>query len=125
MNPGLIKAVIVVTCALIFYSVGVIKEQRSKAISRFVLFFLTGGVVLDITSTTLMIINSGNIPITPHGMLGYSALLVMLVDAVLVWRFWLKNHTPDVPHRLHLYTRFAYIWWVLAYIAGAIIANVI
>jgi hypothetical protein len=72
-----------------------------------------------------MIINSVNIPITPHGMLGYSALLAMLIDAVLVWRFWLKYHAPAVPHGLHLYTRFAYSWWVLAYIAGAIIANVI
>jgi len=52
MNPGLIRAVVVVTMALVFYSIGVITEQRKHAVTRFVLFFLTGGVLLDITSTT-------------------------------------------------------------------------
>ena len=64
MNPILIKAVIVVTFALVFYSVGVITEQRKVAVSKWVLLFLTAGVLLDITSTTLMIVGSTNIPLT-------------------------------------------------------------
>ncbi len=119
------RAVIVVSVALVFYSIGAITEQRKAAISRRVLFFLTVGVLLDITSTTLMIINSSNIPLTVHGILGYTALLAMLIDNVLVWRHWLKNGDARVPRSLHLYTRFAYSWWVIAYIAGAIIASVI
>jgi hypothetical protein len=123
MNAGLMRAVIVVTVALVFYSIGVITEQRRHAVTRFVLFFLTGGVILDITSTTLMIINSGNIPITVHGIIGYTALLVMLIDGILIWRQWRRNGSGPVPHRLHLYTRLAYGWWVIAYIAGAIISS--
>ncbi len=122
MNPGLIRAVIVVTVALIFYSIGVITEQRKGTVTRLVLFFLTAGVLLDITSTTLMIISSGNIPITVHGIIGYTALTVMLIDAILIWRHWHKNGGSAVPHSLHLYTRIAYGWWVIAYIAGAIIS---
>lgn len=122
MNPGLIRAVAVVTIALVFYSIGVITEQRKHAVTRFVLFFLTGGVILDITSTTLMIISSGNIPITVHGIIGYTALLVMLIDGILIWRQWRRNGSGPVPRRLHLYTRIAYGWWVIAYIAGAIIS---
>ncbi len=123
MNPGLIRAVIVVSVALVFYSVGAITEQRKHAVTRLVLFFLTVGVLLDITSTTLMIINSGNIPITVHGIIGYTALLAMLVDAILIWRHWRKNGSGPVPRPLHLYTRVAYGWWVIAYIAGAIISS--
>ena len=122
MNPGLIRAVVVVTMALVFYSIGVITEQRKHAVTRFVLFFLTGGVLLDITSTTLMIISSGNIPITVHGFIGYTALLVMLIDGILIWRQRRRNGSGPVPHGLHLYTRIAYAWWVIAYIAGAIIS---
>jgi len=122
MNPGLIRAVAVVTVALVFYSIGVIIEQRKGIVSRRVLFFLTVGVLLDITSTTLMIINSGNIPITVHGVIGYTALMAMLIDAILIWRHRRKNGSGPVPHRLHLYTRIAYGWWVVAYIAGAIIS---
>jgi hypothetical protein len=83
---------------------------------------LTVGVLLDISSTTLMIIGSRKIPLTVHGFIGYSALIVMLVDAILMWRLWLKRSETDVGSSLNVYTRLAYSWWVIAYIAGAIIA---
>jgi len=123
LNPTLIKAVIVVTFALLFYSIAIVTEQRKSLISRRVLLFLMAGVCCDVTSTALMIIGSGNIPITIHGFLGYTALLAMLIDTVLIWRFWTKNGSiVNVPRGLHIYTRIAYSWWVVAYIAGAIIS---
>jgi len=120
LNPTIIKAVIVVTCALVSYSIAVITEQRKSSITKFVLTFLTLGVTLDITSTVLMIMGSSGI--TYHGFIGWSALLVMLIDAILIWRYWLKNKSAAVSRGLNLYTRYAYAWWVVAYIAGAIIA---
>lgn len=123
MNPTLIKAVIVVTFALLFYSIAIVTEQRKSSISKRVLLFLMAGVSCDVTSTALMIIGSGNIPITIHGFFGYTALLAMLIDTVLIWRFWTKNGSiNNVPRGLHIYTRLAYSWWVIAYIAGAIIS---
>jgi hypothetical protein len=124
LNQTLIRAVIVVTFALAAYSTAVITEQRKKVLSNFVLVFLTIGVILDISSTALMIIGSGKIPITAHGFLGYSALAVMLIDAILIWRCRIRNDR-EVSRSLNLYTRFAYGWWVVAYIAGAIIAIVL
>ena len=122
MNPTLIRAVIVVTFALAFYSIGVITEQRRKALSRLSLGFITAGLVFDISSTALMIAGSGKIPITVHGFIGYSALAVMLIDTFLLWRHWRKKRTAPLPRKLNLYTRLAYVWWVVAYIAGATIA---
>ncbi len=123
MNPTLVKAVIVVTFALLFYSIAIITEQRKSLISRRVLLFLMAGVTCDVTSTALMIIGSENTPLTVHGFLGYTALSVMLIDAVLIWRFWTKNGSINkVPRGLHIYTRVAYSWWVIAYIAGATIS---
>ena len=122
MNPTLIRAVIVVTFALAFYSIGVITEQRRKALSPFSLGFITAGLVFDISSTALMIAGSGNIPITLHGFIGYSALTVMLIDTILLWRHWRRARASPLPRGLNLYTRLAYGWWVIAYIAGAAIA---
>ena len=122
MNPTLVWAVVVVTFALMFYSIAVISEQRKRHTSKRILQLLTVGVFLDISSTTLMIIGSRKIPFTIHGFIGYSALMVMLIDVILMWRFWVKGGSTDVPRNLNLYTRFAYSWWVIAYIAGAIIA---
>ncbi|MFC1931864.1 hypothetical protein ACFLXJ_06675 [Chloroflexota bacterium] len=122
MNPVIIRAVVVVTFALIFYSVAVITEQRKAVVTKQILFFLTGGVLLDISSTVLMIIGSTNIPLTVHGCIGYSALLVMLTDAILIWKHWINNGINTIPRRIHLYTRIAYGWWVIAYIVGAVMS---
>ena len=121
MNPTLITGTVIVTAALIAYSMAVITEQRKKAISGFVLLFLTIGISLDITATIFMIVGSHRIPITFHGVLGYTALAAMLIDTVLIWRAHLRTANM-VPKNLHLYTRVAYIWWVIAYFAGGFIA---
>jgi EamA domain-containing membrane protein RarD len=116
--------VVIVSFALAFYSVAVITEQRKHVVSRVVLAFLTAGLACDVTSTLYMIIGSHNIPITVHGFIGYSALCVMLVETMMIWGHWRKNRSGiKVPRGLHLYTRIAYGWWVIAYIAGGIIAS--
>jgi hypothetical protein len=121
MKPILIAGTIIVNLALIFYSIAIITEQRKHRISRFILNFLTLGVIFDITATICMIIGSTSSPFSLHGILGYSSLAAMTIDAVLIWRFWLANKDAEVPRGLHLYSRVAYIWWVLAYITGAIL----
>jgi uncharacterized repeat protein (TIGR03987 family) len=123
--PIILIAVIIVNLALITYSIGVITEQRKKTISNKTLGFLTVGVVFDCAATVCMIIGSSTEGITLHGILGYSALLVMLTDGILWWKFRLKNaQETAVPKKLHLYSRYAYYWWVIAYITGAIIVAV-
>jgi EamA domain-containing membrane protein RarD len=122
LNPVIIRAVVVVTFALAFYSIAVITEQRKSMVTKRVLFFLTGGVLLDISSTSLMIAGSTNVPLTVHGCIGYSALTVMLIDAVLIWRHRVKNGESDISGKLHFYTRLGYGWWVIAYIVGAIMS---
>ncbi len=122
MNSTLITGTLIVTCALLFYSISVITEQRRKNLTRFVLTTRTIGVVLDITATAFMIAGSRRIPFTFHGLLGYSALSAMLVDTLLIWRYAKKHNLRLVSPGLKLYTRIAYLWWVLAYIAGGLIA---
>jgi hypothetical protein len=122
VNSILITGTIIVTFALLFYSISVISEQRRKNLTIFVLTTRTIGVVLDITATAFMIAGSRHIPFTFHGLLGYSALAGMLADTILVWRFSKKQHLRPVSSGLKLYTRIAYLWWVLAYVAGGLIA---
>jgi heme A synthase len=109
----------IVFIALLFYSVGIFTEQKKKHVTNIVLSFITLGIVFDITATTFMIIGSSNEVFTLHGVLGYSSLTAMFIDAVLLWRYRLKNSVDtQVTNGLHLYSRIAYIWWVLAFITG-------
>ena len=114
-------AATVVTLALISYSIAILTEQKKRKVINLVLTFLTLGVVLDVSATAMMIIVSENSPFTLHGILGYSSLTAMLIDAVLLWRFRIKNGSEEkVTRPLHLYSRIAYIWWVAAYITGTL-----
>ena len=114
-------AATVVSLALISYSIAILTEQRKKLVINRVLVFLTLGVVLDISATIMMIIVSENSPFTIHGILGYSSLTLMLIDAILLWRFRIRRGAGEVVSRgVHLYSRIAYIWWVLAYITGTV-----
>jgi hypothetical protein len=111
----------VVIFALLFYSLGFAKVQRKRVVSSRVLLFFTLGVVLDITATSLMIMGSTKGLLTFHGILGYSSLLGMCTDAFLLWKHNLKKGSEvKVNQSLNIYSRIAYIWWVLAFITGGL-----
>jgi hypothetical protein len=113
---------IIVTLALVSYSIAILTEQFKKIITKRVLIFLTTGVTLDITATICMIIGSSSGPFTLHGMLGYSSLTLMVIDTVLIWKRRNKmGINAEVPPGLNLYTRLAYIWWIAAYITGGLL----
>lgn len=112
----------IVILALISYSIAIITEQRKKIISKRVLLFLTLGVSLDIIATTFMVLGSSKGGFTLHGFIGYSSLTAMFFDAILIWRQKAKTGiNSEVPKAIHLYSRYAYIWWVLAFITGGLL----
>jgi len=123
MNTLSMIGATIVTFALISYSIGIISEQVKKKLIPRVLVFITLGVVLDVTATIFMILGSKNSPFTLHGFIGYSALLAMIIEVTRIWNAFIKKGMrSDVPRRVHLYSRYAYIWWVIAYITGSLIA---
>jgi hypothetical protein len=112
----------IVIFALASYSIAIITEQRKKILRQRILVFLTLGVALDITATIFMILGSSKGGFTLHGILGYSALIGMFIDAVLIWQLKMKkgSYSP-IPDNIHIYSRYAYIWWVIAFITGGLL----
>ena len=122
MKPVLIAGVTIVNFALLFYTIFVFYEHKFKRAASKVVTFITIGVIFDIVATACMIIGSENSPFSPHGILGYSSLTAMFVDAVLIHRFKAVNGSEtSFPTWLNNYSKIAYTWWVLAYITGAIL----
>ncbi len=118
MEPITIVGVVLVNVALIVYGIGIVGEQRSHRVSATVLRFLQVGVILDIVATSCMIIGSGA-GLSIHGYLGFSALAAMLSETGFAWRHRSVNADDEVPGWLHNYSRAAYGWWCIAYVAGA------
>lgn len=123
MNSLLLTAIIVVFFAFASYTGAIITQISRRTVSPLMRVFLTAGVVLDVTSTSFMIAGSRRIPLTFHGVLGYSALLLMATDLVLMWRFHARKRGEHIPDRLHRYSLIAYSWWGVAFVAGAVIAS--
>ncbi len=122
MKPILLAGTTIVNLALISYSIFIYVERKYKINSSKVLTFLSIGVLFDIVATVCMIIGSSKGPFTMHGILGYSSLTGMLIDAVLLWNTRIKygkNYT--ISAGLHMYSLVAYVWWIAAYITGAIL----
>jgi len=115
----------IVFLALTFYSIGILTEQKYKKVLPRVLFFLTLGIIFDIVATACMIAGSSKGLFTLHGIIGYSALIAMLIDNILIWRLRQKKGIDaEVPDRIHLYSRYAYIWWVVAFITGGLLVAI-
>jgi hypothetical protein len=112
-------AVLTVTLALALYTIGTVRQQRSRRSTSAVRGWLTSGVVFDVTATALMIVASKSVAPTLHGVLGYSALAFMLTDTSLLWRHARAHGQAEVPGPLHVFSRVAYGYWVMAYFTGA------
>jgi len=120
MPPILRAGVTIVVLALASYTIGVVAEQRARRVTRRALSFLAVGVVFDVAATVCMIVAAGRL-LTLHGALGYSALAGMLLETVLASRHRLRSGDGEVPRQLHLFTRLAYGWWVVAFISGGLL----
>ena len=118
MKPILIAGSTIVTLALIFYSIAFFNFHKKKVFTKKILFFQTTGLFLDITATIFMIIGSSNSPFTIHGILGYSSLSLMIIDTLI---FWINRNLSISPRSVILYSRIAYIWWIIAYITGSML----
>lgn len=121
MKPVIIIGTSIVHLALLFYSLGIILEQRRRRVTSKVIIYVILGVIFDVAATACMIIGSSRGLLTLHGAVGYSGLLLMLIDCVWLWRFF-RQHGSDaeVPRNLHIFSRIAYIWWIAAYLTGAL-----
>jgi uncharacterized repeat protein (TIGR03987 family) len=122
MKPILIAGTTIVNLALIFYTLFIFAERKSRKVSKKVLVLITIGVFFDITATICMITGSSNSPFTLHGILGYSALTAMLIDAFLLLRSRLNNgKDSQISTSIHKYSLIVYCWWLAAYITGALV----
>jgi len=122
MNPISMIGAFIVTLALLSYGIGSISVQRFKMVSPGVLWFLTAGVILNITAIICMIIGLDNSStFNLHVYLGLSALLAMFVEVILIWRIYLKKKLyADINEKLHAYSRVAISWWIIAYLTGSL-----
>ena len=82
---------IIITLALLFYSIGVWSERYAGRLKPWHLAFFWLGLACDTLGTGMMFEMAGGMAFTIHGITGVLAILLMLIHAawatmVLVWK---------------------------------------
>ena len=116
MDSTLVFAIVTITLALVFYTIGVFGERKAKGLNKnhLILFWL--GLMCDTAGTLTMrqIANSsmatGSIATqTLHGLTGFLAIILMLFHALWATYVLIKN---DEKRRVSFH-KFSIIVWII------------
>ena len=123
MQLIILMGVVLIHIAFILYTVFIIKETRHGRATRGVVGFITAAVMFDVSATLCMMIGTDEDYFTLHGILGYTALSVMVLDAIFIWRHKTR-HGSEVPFSatLNRNSKLAYVLWIAAFATGEYIA---
>jgi len=123
MSYVIIAGVILIHIAFVLYSVFIYKEHKYKRATTGLLAFITAAVLFDISATVCMMIGTAEKYFSLHGILGYTALAVMVTDAIFIWRHYNKFGS-EVPFSktLNRNSKLGYILWLIAFFTGEMLA---
>ncbi len=125
MPKLLIPAIIFITLALIFYTVGVWGEHRAKVLEKKHVIIFWCGLVCDTLGTfTMSRIAAAHADktITPiqlliHQSTGMLAILLMLFHAV--WATWVLNKGSEkAKQAFHKFSMVVWVIWLIPYFVG-------
>ncbi len=116
----LVYAIITISSALVFYTIGVWSEKIQGDLKKWHLAMFWVGFMFDTIGTTLMskIANDGFV-LNFHGVTGLLAILLMLFHAIWATIVLIKNN-PKERENFHKFSIIVWIIWLIPYISGAI-----
>lgn len=127
MSGILIFSIVTITLALVFYTIGVFAERKSKTLNKVHVIIFWLGLIFDTTGTFTMsqIAKSGveTIEATSqmlHGITGMLAIVLMLFHAI--WATWvLYKNDEEQKAKFHKFSIFVWAVWLIPYIIGMVI----
>ena len=116
----LVYAIVFISLALVFYSVGVWSEKVQGDLKKWHLITFWIGLIFDTLGTTLMskIANDG-FKLNFHGITGIVAIALMLFHAIWATKVLLKND-PAQKKSFHKFSILVWFIWLIPYISGMI-----
>ncbi len=116
----LIYAIVTITLALAFYTIGVWSEKIEGKLKKWHLIVFYLGLVFDTTGTAIMSnINSGGFKLNFHGITGLLAIILMLFHALWATVVLVKND-EKAKANFHKLSIVVWIIWLIPFISGAI-----
>ncbi|MBC8507504.1 MAG: TIGR03987 family protein [Anaerolineales bacterium] len=108
------SATIIITLALVFYSIGVWSERIQGKLKPWHLIFFVLGLICDTWGTGMMFEMAGGMQFDVHGITGLIAILLMLVHAV--WALVvLVRKDENAINNFHKFSVVVWIIWLIPY----------
>ena len=117
MTSQLVISTILISLALVFYSIGVWSERLAGRLKRWHLVFFWGGLVFDTTGTGIMFEMAGGIGANIHSVTGVVAILLMLVHAVWATAVLVLKNEKAIKN-FHYFSVFVWAVWLIPYFTG-------
>jgi uncharacterized repeat protein (TIGR03987 family) len=111
---------IIISLALVFYSIGVWSERIQGKLKTWHLVFFWCGLVFDTWGTGLMIEMAGGLSFDIHGVTGVIAIVLMMIHAA--WAsVVLIRRDEKVMLNFHKFSTFVWFIWLIPYLSPMII----
>ncbi len=120
MSTTLILAIITITLALVFYTIGVWSERRSGILKKWHLMMFSFGLLFDVIGTTLMSKIADSEGITLHGITGFIAIVLMLVHTIWAIVTLIRNKDKELEE-FHKFSIIVWFIWLVPYLLGMMI----
>ena len=115
------SATIIITLALIFYSIGVWSERIAGKLKPWHLVFFVLGLICDTWGTGLMLDMSGGLTFDIHGVTGLIAILLMFIHALWAFIVLLKKDEKAI-NNFHKFSLFVWLIWLIPYFSPMLFA---
>ena len=117
MTIQLIISTILITLALVLYSIGVWSERLARRLKSWHLIFFWSGFACDTIGTGMMFEMSGGLDFSIHAITGIAAILLMFVHAIWATAVLvIKNEKAIV--NFHHFSVFVWVIWLIPYLTG-------
>ncbi|MFC1992854.1 HsmA family protein [Chloroflexota bacterium] len=117
MTTELTISTILISLALIFYSIGVWSERLVGRLKGWHLIFFWGGLAFDTVGTGIMFDMAGGMGLDIHSVTGLTAILLMLVHAVWATAVLVLKNEKAITN-FHHFSVFVWAVWLIPYFTG-------
>jgi len=110
---------IIISLALVFYSIGVWSERIQGKLKVWHLVFFWLGLVCDTWGTGLMIEMAGGLTFDIHGVTGVIAIVLMMIHAIWATLVLIKRNENAI-NNFHKFSLFVWFVWLIPYFSPMI-----
>ena len=112
--------IIIITLALLFYSIGVWSERIAGRLKYWHLVFFWLGLICDTWGTGMMMDMAGGLTYDLHGITGVIAILLMLLHAIWATVVLIRKDEVALTN-FHKFSVLVWLIWLIPYFSPMII----